>query len=64
MKEVVFFAGCGGGYDIFGSLPILYKINQQINSDRIILLSNISFTDADILQNLSKSNPTKVIGLT
>lgn len=59
-NNIIFFAGCGGGYDIFGSLPMVYK---ESNLNKTILLSNISFTSTDTLKNLSKSNSTKVITL-
>lgn len=40
-------AGCGGGYDIFGCIPLFYQL--KINK----ILTNLSFTTLDLLEKLS-----------
>jgi hypothetical protein len=48
MKIII--AGCGGGYDIFGGIPLYLRNPKET------ILINLSFTSTNILKELSKSN--------
>lgn len=52
--------GCGGGYDIYGCLPLFYELKSE-NKNVNILLSNLSFTSMNKLEELSQQYPDKVI---
>lgn len=41
-EEITIIAGCGGGYDVFGGLPLYNKL--RIRGERVILL-NFAFTN-------------------
>lgn len=47
----VILAGCGGGYDIFGCIPLFYSLTKV---DKI--LTNLSFTSTEVLDNLAGLN--------
>lgn len=57
--ETIVFAGCGGGYDIFGCLPLLYEIKDDQNKQ--IILTSLSFTSVVRLKELLIQYPDKVI---
>jgi hypothetical protein len=46
----VIISGCGGGYDVFGGIP-LYLENKNLNLD--VLLINLSFTQEKHLKNVN-----------
>ena len=46
-------SGCGGGYDIFCTLPLYFKFKKQ--NKKVILIS-FSFTPLDFLIKFAKSN--------
>lgn len=62
--KTVIFAGCGGGYDIFGCLPLYFQI---VNIAKKLILTNFSFTDTyntdlysvEILPKFRIFNPDK-----
>ncbi|CAF2389697.1 unnamed protein product [Rotaria sp. Silwood2] len=51
-SKTVFLAGCGGGYDIFGSLPYYFKMKSSGNYD--VTLINYAFTAHHILSKYSQ----------
>jgi hypothetical protein len=50
--KVVAIAGCGGGYDIFGGIPLYF---DAINEAKKIILINFSFTDSQSFEISVKS---------
>jgi hypothetical protein len=46
-KKTVALAGCGGGYDIFGALPLYFEMVDQVGP---VILINFSFTDEQSFQ--------------
>ena len=44
----ILFIGCGGGYDIFCSLPLYFKYYQSLSTNMI--LANYSFTNNELLK--------------
>jgi len=51
-SKTVFLSGCGGGYDIFGSLPLYFKMKSYGDND--VTLINYSFTTRDLLFEYSQ----------
>jgi len=51
MSSNIILAGCGGGYDVFCTIPLFYK---NIKKNKIIV--SLSFTDEKYLLNLTKKN--------
>lgn len=46
-------SGCGGGYDVFCTLPLYFKLKKQ--NKKVILLS-FSFTPLEFLESIFKNN--------
>ena len=55
MKTIV-FAGCGGGYDIFGCLPMYYNVKN----DHDVIITNLSFTNYKMMEEFSQTHPNDV----
>ena len=51
MKKV-FLSGCGGGYDLFGGLPLYFKMKS--NGNHHITLINFTFTTRKLLTKYSQ----------
>ncbi len=51
MSSNIILAGCGGGYDVFCTIPLFYK---NIKKNKIIV--SLSFTDEKYLLDLTKKN--------
>jgi hypothetical protein len=49
MSSNIILAGCGGGYDVFCTIPLFYK---NIKKNKIIV--SLSFTDEKYLLDLTK----------
>jgi hypothetical protein len=54
----VIIAGCGGGYDVFGGIPLYL---EQKEKKKNIITTNLSFTNDKKLNELSKTNQIKKI---
>lgn len=54
-KQTILFAGCGGGYDIFGCLPLLYE-----NLQHRVIITNLSFSNSEMIGELSTKYPEKI----
>ncbi len=48
--KIVLFAGCGGGYDLFGALPLMFRMQRA--GVKEVVLTNFSFTDPQSLERL------------
>jgi hypothetical protein len=57
-SKIIFLAGCGGGYDIFGGLPYYFKIKSNGIDD--VTLINYTFTTHTLLCQYSQQL-TKVL---
>jgi len=51
METVNVLSGCGGGYDVFGALPMYFRLSRE--GKKCVLL-NFSFTEAYVLRNAAK----------
>ena len=56
--DTIVFSGCGGGYDIFGCLPLYYDIDQNKTN---VIITNLSFTNVNTLEELSVKYSGKVV---
>jgi hypothetical protein len=52
----VFLSGCGGGYDLFGGLPLYFKMKNEGNHE--ITLINYTFTQRSLLSKYSQQLTT------
>ena len=50
-NKTVIISGCGGGYDIFGGLPLYFEIMKTAKK---IILVNFSFIDLNISEYISQ----------
>lgn len=46
-------AGCGGGYDVFGAVPLYFDLKER---SKEVFLASLSFTDFNQIVNGSKTN--------
>ncbi len=51
-SKIIFLCGCGGGYDIYGSIPYYLKLKSSDNAD--ITLINYSFTERTLLSRFGQ----------
>lgn len=54
--ETIVLAGCGGGYDVFGSMVLYHGYKESHN----VILTNLSNTNPNTLKRLSIEYPQKV----
>jgi hypothetical protein len=55
-SKTIFLCGCGGGYDIYGSIPHYFKLKSSGNHD--ITLINYSFTERSLLSEFGQQLTT------
>lgn len=56
MKNII-IAGCGGGCDIFGGIPLYMSLTKKTDN---IILTNLSFTKKSLLDTLGEENIKKL----
>ena len=54
----IILSGCGGGYDIFCSLPLYFKYKSEKQN---VILVSLSFTRKSLLESLADKKQIKVI---
>jgi hypothetical protein len=55
-SKTIFLCGCGGGYDIYGSIPHYFKLKSSSNVE--ITLINYSFTERTLLSRFGQQLTT------
>jgi len=59
-RKTILLSGCGGGYDIYGGLPLYHELKEQYT----IVISNLSHTNPDILKELESVSDEHVKQIT